>query len=180
MDPYSGRGRVGLRPHKATQVAPGSVRGREGPAAPDRPGSALLFRELVKAMRARPTASQPITMLHSTMLREARRERNHEQADDDSAGSDSEADAKLAAGHLVGTRQVGLGEAHAQASEGDHAAGEDEGESRHVGQRMSMFLPRNGPTTVMTPRTTQASLGAPDWGRPRRTARQLALRPWRA
>ena len=31
------------------------------------------------------------------------RERNHEQADDDGAGSDSEADAKLAAGHLVGT-----------------------------------------------------------------------------
>ena len=29
---------------------------------------------------------------------------------------------------------------------------------------MSMFLPRNGPMTVMTPRTTQASLGAPDLG----------------
>ena len=29
---------------------------------------------------------------------------------------------------------------------------------------MSMFLPRNGPTTVMTPKTTQASLGAPDLG----------------
>ena len=37
MDPYSGRGRVGLRPHKATQVAPGSVRGREGPAHLIRP-----------------------------------------------------------------------------------------------------------------------------------------------
>ena len=28
---------------------------------------------------------------------------------------------------------------------------------------MSMFLPRNGPMTVMIPRTTQASLGAPDF-----------------
>ena len=28
---------------------------------------------------------------------------------------------------------------------------------------MSMFLPRNGPTMVMTARTTQASLGAPDF-----------------
>ena len=33
-----GRGRVGSRPHKATQVMPGSVRGREGPAHPIRPG----------------------------------------------------------------------------------------------------------------------------------------------
>ena len=45
--------------------------GERAPRTRSAPARRYFLRELVKAMRARPIANQPITMLHSTMLREA-------------------------------------------------------------------------------------------------------------
>ena len=45
--------------------------GERGPRTRSATARRYFLRELVKAMRDRPIANQPITMLHSTMLREA-------------------------------------------------------------------------------------------------------------